>query len=81
MNHQGIIFIVMVILLNKHRLSWSGTYKSWSHTWDGSFKWEIRIQLQNSANGDSPTDKTKQKEQIQKNKIDSPPMTCSYYSC
>lgn len=28
MNHHSIIF-VMIILLNKHRLSWSGTYKSY----------------------------------------------------
>lgn len=29
MNHRGIMYGVLIILLNKHRLSWSGTYKSY----------------------------------------------------
>lgn len=32
MNHRGVIYGVMNILLNKHRLSWSGTYKSYRAT-------------------------------------------------
>ena len=35
-NHQGIIYGVMDILLNKNRLFWSGTYKSYRATMNNS---------------------------------------------
>lgn len=77
MNHQGIIFVVMIILLNKHRLSWSGTYRSYRailgmDNWNGTKGSNCRrVQMVTL-----PQTKQNKKNKFKKNnKNDSPSMT------